>query len=65
MSEELFLDKSSGRKVEKGEYVLWFGPERPQVEFKIQNGLRDGKSIWYKKNGEELKVEKYKDGMLN
>jgi antitoxin component YwqK of YwqJK toxin-antitoxin module len=65
LSEELFLDKSSGTKVEKGEYVLWFGPERPQVEFKIQNGLRDGKSIWYKKNGEELKVEKYKDGMLN
>lgn len=65
MSEELFVDKSTGARIGKGEYVLWYGPERPQLEFKIQNGLRDGKSIWYKKNGEELKVEKYKDGMLN
>ena len=65
MTGEVFVDKSTGAKIEKGEYVLWYGPERPRVEFKIQNGVRDGKSIWYKKNGEELKMEKYKDGMLN
>lgn len=65
MSQEIFVDKSTGAKIEKGEYVLWYGPERPMLEFKIQDGVRDGKSIWYKKNGEELKVEKYKDGMLN
>lgn len=65
LNKELFVDKSTGAMIDKGEYVLWFGPERPMVEFKIQNGVRHGKSIWYKKNGEELKVEKYKEGMLN
>lgn len=64
MAEEQFIDKATNQLVEKGEYVLWYGPERPEAEFKIQNGVRHGKSIWYKKNGETSKVEKYKEGEL-
>ncbi len=65
LDSELFFDKNSGAPIEKGEYLLWYGPERPKLEFKIQDGLRHGKSIWYDKSGEEMKVEKYKEGLLN
>lgn len=64
MKYDLFLDKNSKAPVEKEDYVLWYGPERPRVEFKIKDGLRNGKSTYYKADGEVEKVEKYKDGII-
>ncbi|MGB0403135.1 MAG: hypothetical protein ACPGEG_03495 [Salibacteraceae bacterium] len=61
---ESFIEKHTGNPLDKGEYVLWYGPERPKVEFKIKEGVRNGKSTWYKKGGEVLKEEKYKEGIL-
>jgi antitoxin component YwqK of YwqJK toxin-antitoxin module len=64
LTKELFLDKMTGQPIEKGEYVLWYGPERPKIEFKIKEGIRHGKSTWYLRSGEVQKEEKYKEGVL-
>jgi antitoxin component YwqK of YwqJK toxin-antitoxin module len=64
MQKELFLDKMTQEPIEKGEYVLWYGPERPKLEFKLKEGIRHGKSTWYLRNGEVKKEEKYKEGIL-
>ena len=61
---ETFVEKINGNPVKKGEYLLWYGPERPRLEFSIREGVRHGKSIWYERNGEVNKEEKYKEGVL-
>ena len=61
---ETFVEKINGNPVKKGEYLLWYGPERPRLEFSIREGVRHGKSIWYERNGEVDKEEKYKEGVL-
>ena len=61
---DMFLFSTTKEPMDKGDYVLWYGPERPKVEFKIKDGLRNGKSVYYDVNGEEIKEEKYKDGVL-
>lgn len=64
LTSESFIEKHTGNPLDKGEYVLWYGPERPKVEFKIKEGVRNGKSTWYEKDGKVLKEEKYKEGVL-
>ncbi|MBD79382.1 MAG: hypothetical protein CL840_10705 [Crocinitomicaceae bacterium] len=63
-TKETFVEKINGNPVLKGEYLLWYGPERPKLEFKIKDGVRHGKSTWYLRNGEVSKEEKYKEGIL-
>jgi len=63
-SNETFIEKINGNPLKKGEYLLWFGPERPKLEFSIREGVRHGKSTWYLRNGEVRKEEKYKEGIL-
>lgn len=64
LKKETFLNRSDQTLLKKGDYALWYGPDRPKVEFKIRDGLRDGKSVWYKPDGSVLKTEKYKEGIL-
>lgn len=64
MTKELFIDKITNKPMLKGDYILWYGPERPKIEFKIKEGIRHGKSLWYSNGGEVIKEEKYKEGVL-
>ncbi|UTW64464.1 hypothetical protein KFE98_10090 [bacterium SCSIO 12741] len=64
MEKERFIDSHNGEPLPKGEYILWYGPERPKLEFKIKEGLRNGKSTWYGPDGKEERSEKYKEGIL-
>ncbi|MCB0481667.1 MAG: hypothetical protein KDC83_09555 [Flavobacteriales bacterium] len=64
MKFEMFLDKATLAPIDKGDYVLWYGAERPRLEIKVKEGLRNGKSTYYKVDGEVLKIEKYKDGVI-
>jgi antitoxin component YwqK of YwqJK toxin-antitoxin module len=64
LTKEIFLNRSDQSPVKKGDYTLWYGPDRPKVEFRLREGLRDGKSVWYHPDGKAFKTEKYKDGVL-
>ena len=47
-----------------GKFELKFSNSIPKCEFKISNGLRDGKSKYFDEKGKELKTEKYDKGKL-
>lgn len=46
----------------KGDYIVLWPNNKTRFEFKIKNGLRNGKSKWFDINGNILKEVKYSDG---
>lgn len=64
LSAEKFLIKSS-KSPFKGTYEVNWASGKPRFEFKIKDGLRNGKQIYFTENGEEEKVEKFKEGIKN
>jgi antitoxin component YwqK of YwqJK toxin-antitoxin module len=59
---EKFFNKSD-KSLFKGTYEVIWPNGSPRFEFKIKDGLRNGKQIYFHKNGEEEKVEKFKEGI--
>lgn len=49
----------------KGTYEVSWSNGNPRFEFKIKDGLRNGKSVYYLENGEEERSEKFKEGVKN
>jgi antitoxin component YwqK of YwqJK toxin-antitoxin module len=47
-----------------GKFELRSSNSIPKCEFKISNGLRNGKSKYFDKKGKEIKTEKYVKGIL-
>lgn len=47
-----------------GKFELKYKNGNPKLEYKISNGLRDGKSKYYDENGNQVKTEKYSKGLL-
>lgn len=64
LKSERFVEKGI-KSPWKGNYEVNWPNGNPRFNFKIKDGLRNGKQEYYKESGEELKVEKYKEGVLN
>jgi len=64
LASEKFFNKS-GKTPYKGTYLANWPNGKPRFEFKIKDGLRNGKQIYYLKTGAEEKVEKFKEGVKN
>ena len=47
----------------KGSYEVNWENGNPRFKFKIKDGLRNGKQEYFKENGEEEKVDKFKEGV--
>lgn len=47
-----------------GKFIQNYYNGKPKYKFKISNGLRNGKSIYYDESGEKSKTEKYEKGIL-
>lgn len=47
-----------------GKFIQKFANGKIKYEYKISDGLRDGKSKYYDENGNVIKTEKYKKGIL-
>ncbi len=54
----------SSHNLFSGKFELRFSNSIPKCEFKISNGLRDGKSKYFDEKGKVLKTEKYEMGLL-
>lgn len=63
-TKETFTDAST-KQPTKGDYVVTWPNGKNRFEFKIKNGLRNGKSKWSDTNGNTLKELKYSDGISN
>ncbi|MEZ4936590.1 MAG: hypothetical protein R2799_03260 [Crocinitomicaceae bacterium] len=61
---ERFVDKGI-KSPWKGSYEVNWENGNPRFRFKIKDGLRNGKQEYFKENGEEEKVEKFKEGVLD
>ncbi len=57
-----YYNKSN--KLFDGKLVLKYPNGKTQFMFKIADGLRNGKSIYYDENGDVIKEEKYENGIL-
>lgn len=62
LSKENFIDNTTKQPF-KGEYLVNYPNGKPRFDFKIKDGLRNGKSRWYDEQGNEVKESKYKDGV--
>lgn len=47
-----------------GKFVQYDSDGKKKLEFKIKDGLRDGKSKYYDEFEKEIKIEKYKKGII-
>jgi len=61
-TENYFLVSSS--KPFSGKFIQKYNNGETKYEFKISEGLRDGKSKYYDENGKVVKTEKYEKGIL-
>ncbi|MCB0476829.1 MAG: hypothetical protein KDC84_01625 [Crocinitomicaceae bacterium] len=59
---ERFVDKGV-KSPWKGSYEVNWENGNPRFKFKIKDGLRNGKQEYFKENGEEEKVDKFKEGV--
>ncbi len=64
VASERFVDRAI-KSPWKGTYEVNWANGNPRFKFKIKDGLRNGKQEYYLENGQEEKVEKFKDGVKN
>ena len=60
--------RSHTNGVENGDWMFWYNMKDTNQlawHFQFLNGKRHGKCVWYYPNGNEKKVEEYKDGLLD
>jgi len=60
---EKYFELSTNKSF-SGKFLQKYKNGKTKFEFKIVNGLRDGKSKYYNENGDETKVEKYEKGII-
>ena len=60
---EKYFVLSSGQPF-SGKFIQNYDNGKPKYEFKISDGLRDGKSKYFDESGETTKTEKYDKGVL-
>lgn len=60
---EKYIEISTGKQF-TGKYIQKFDNGKVKFEFKISDGLRNGKSIYYDESGKVVKIEKYSKGIL-
>jgi len=60
---EKYLNINNGQLF-SGKFIQSFNNGKTKYEFKISEGLRDGKSKYYDENGKVTKTEKYDKGIL-
>jgi antitoxin component YwqK of YwqJK toxin-antitoxin module len=58
-----YYEINSG-KLFSGKYIEYYENGTRKIEFKISDGLRNGKSKYFDVNGKLIKIEKYKDGII-
>jgi len=61
---ENYYNLSTGQPF-SGKFIQLFTNGKLKSEFKISDGLRDGKSKYYNENGEIVKTEKYDKGVID
>ncbi|MBL0049662.1 MAG: hypothetical protein IPP32_16385 [Bacteroidetes bacterium] len=47
-----------------GKFILKYDNGKPKYEFKVSDGLREGKSKYFDESGKTIKTEKYEKGIL-
>ncbi len=60
---EKYFVSTSGQLF-SGKFIQNYDNRKVKYEFKISEGLRDGKSKYYDENGKVIKTEKYEKGIL-
>jgi len=60
---EKYFVLNSGQKF-SGKFIQSYDNGKPKYEFKVSEGLRDGKSKYFDESGETTKAEKYDKGVL-